>query len=151
MKDVKATVSFIFWQRWLYYTSLIFAFAGISFALGGDSLLFQPYTRLLAEVFWQNAELPLQADEFRAFVYGCFGGTLACCYILLAYITRYPFKQKQLWARNAIIVAFSTWVIIDSATCLRFSVYPQIYLINTLSIIVKALPLIFTWKEFRPS
>ncbi len=67
----------------------------------------------------------------------------------MAFIARYPFKEKQLWSRNAIIVAFTIWVIIDSSVCLYFEVYPQIYLVNAFSIIVKALPIIFTWNEFR--
>lgn len=151
MKRETATTAFYFWQGWLYYTSILFACAGIAFAFSGDSIIFQPYTKLLARVFWHTDEMPQEADDLRAFVYGCFGGTLACCYILLAFIAKYAFKQKELWARNVIIMAFSIWVIIDSMTCLRFGVYPQIYVINTFSILVKALPIIFTWKEFRPS
>ena len=104
---------------------------------------------MLAEIFWQSPQFPFEADRFRAFIYGPLGGTITCCYILLAFIARYPFKDKQRWSRNAIIVAFSIWVIIDSSVCVYFGVYPQIYIINAFSIIVKALPIIFTWKDFR--
>lgn len=140
---------FLFWQRWLFYSSLLFACFGIVFGLYGDNLLFRPYNKMLAEIFWHSPQFPYEADHFRAFIYGALGGTITCCYILLAFIARYPFKEKQLWSRNAIIVAFTVWVIIDSSVCLYFEVYPQIYLVNAFSIIVKALPIIFTWKEFR--
>ena len=140
--------SFLFWQRWLFITSLLFAFAGIVFAFYGKNVLFLPYDKMIAKVFWHSSQFPADAEEFRAFIYGPLGGTIACCYILLAFIAWYPFKEKQRWARNAIITAFSVWVIVDSCVCLHFGVYPQIYIINAFSIIVKALPIIFTWKEF---
>jgi hypothetical protein len=140
---------FLFWQRWLFYTSLLFAFYGIVFAFYGNNLLFIPYNKMLAVIFWHSTQFPPEAEPFRAFIYGPLGGTITCCYILLAFIAKYPFKEKQKWARNAIISAFSVWVIIDSSVCLYFGVYPQIYIINAFSITVKALPIIFTWKDFR--
>jgi len=147
MANIKDT-SFLFWQKWLYYTSIAFALAGIAFALIGNNFLFQPYNKMLAQLFWQNDNFPAEANNFRAFIYGPLGGTIACCYILLAFIARYPFKNKERWARNAIIFAFTVWVIIDSSVCIYFGAYPQIYLINLFSITIKALPIIFTWKHF---
>jgi len=140
--------SFLFWQKWLFYTSLLFAMAGIAFALSGDSFLFHPYNTMLAKLFWHSAAFPAAAERFRTFIYAPLGATIACCYILLAFIARYPFKNKERWARNAITIAFSVWVLIDSSVCIYFGVYPQVYLINFFSITVKALPVIFTWKHF---
>jgi hypothetical protein len=140
--------TFLFWQRWLLLTSILFAIAGIYFAFIGNSYLFLPYNKMLSKIFWNSSEFPLETQPFRSFIYGPLGGTIACTYILLSYIVYYPFKQKQVWARNAIIVAFSFWCIIDSAVCIRFKVYPQIYIINLFSIMVKALPIIFTWNQF---
>ncbi|MFP5039581.1 hypothetical protein [Parasediminibacterium sp. JCM 36343] len=139
---------FLFWQKWLFYSSVLFAFYGIVFALYGNNLLFIPYNKMLAMIFWNSPQFPSGAERFRAFIYGPLGGTITCCYILLAFIARYPFKEKQRWSRNAIVVAFSVWVIIDSSICVYFGVYPQIYLINAFSITIKALPIIFTWKYF---
>jgi hypothetical protein len=140
--------SFLFWQQWLFYTSLIFATSGIAFAFFGNNFLFQPYNLMLAKIFWHSPAFPTAADEFRRFIYAPLGGTITCCYILLAFIARYPFKNKERWARNAIIIAFSCWVLIDSSVCIYFGVYPQIYLINAFSITIKALPIIFTWNNF---
>ena len=149
MDNVYKDNKFLFWQKWLFYTSLLFAFSGICFAFFGKSILFQSYEKMLSSAFWQRKDFPLNVEPFRAFIYGPFGATIACCYTLLAFIAYYPFKEKRVWARNAIIVAYSVWVIIDSATCLYFGVYAQIYIINAFSILVKALPIIFTWKHFR--
>ena len=149
MKYNFTLTAFQFWQRWLFYSSLLFALAGIIFAFFGKSILFLPYDKMLAQIFWNTNQFPQQVEPFQVFIYGPLGGTIACAYILLAYIAYYPFKQKQLWARNAIIIAFSFWVIIDSAICIYFRVYSQVYFINAFSIAVKALPIIFTWKSFE--
>lgn len=139
---------FLFWQKWLLYSSLLFAAFGMVFAFYGNNIVLQLYDTMLAHALWNSATFPYEAEPFRAFIYGPLGGTIACCYILLAFIARYPFKEKQKWARNSILTAFSVWVIIDSSLCLYFGVYPQVYLINAISITVKALPIIFTWKDF---
>lgn len=140
--------SFIFWQRWLFYTSLLFAMFGIAFAIYGNNSLFLPYNNALAMVFGFGQSMPAYIEPLRAFMWGPIGATIACAYILLAFIAWYPFQRKERWARNAIIVAFGVWVILDSAVCLKYGVYFQIYLINGFSIMIKALPLIFTWKDF---
>ena len=141
--------SFIFWQRWLFYSSLLFAIFGIVFAVYGNNPFFMPYNKALAHVFWSSANIPAETETFRAFIWGPLGGTIACCYILLAFIAWFPFRRKERWARNAIMVAFGVWVLFDSALCLYYGVFFQIYIINAFSILVKALPIIFTWKEFK--
>jgi hypothetical protein len=141
--------SFIFWQRWLFYSSLLFALFGILFALYGNNPFFVPYNNALAHIFWGSKNIPIEVEPFRIFVWGPLGGTIACCYILLAFIAWFPFRRKELWARNAIMVAFGIWVVLDSAVCFEQGVYFQVYIINIFSIIIKALPIVFTWKEFK--
>jgi hypothetical protein len=141
--------TFLFWQRWLFYSSLLFALAGLFFAFFRENIFFLPYDKMLAQVFWNSDNFPEQVKSFRSFIYVPFEGTITCVYILLAFIAYYPFKQKQTWARNAIITAFTFWVVMDSSACIYFKVYPQFYFINFFSIIVKALPIIFTWNQFE--
>jgi len=99
-------ISFTFWQRWLFYSSLLFAFFGFVFAAYGNNLFFLPYNNALSDIFGFGDTMPAEFEPFRAFIWGPLGGTIACCYILLAYIAWYPFQRKERWARNAIIVAF---------------------------------------------
>ncbi len=141
--------TFLFWQRWLFYSSLIFALGGIVAAFNGTKLVFLQYDKMIAEVLWRTTQFPPEAELFRIYISGPLGGTIACCYILLAFIAHYPFKEKQVWARNAIIVSFGCWFVIDSSVCLSIGAYPQVYIINAFSLIVKALPVIFTWKDFQ--
>ena len=144
----KSQSSFNFWQKWLFYSSLIFAFSGIAFAFYGSNILFSPYIKMLAKIFWSQDEFPQQAELFRRFIYAPLGGTITCCYILLAFIAKFPFKEKQKWAWNAIAMSFTIWFLIDSSACIYYNVLPQIYIINLFSISVKLLPLIFTRKHF---
>jgi len=108
-----------------------------------------PYNKALAHIFWMSNTIPMDIEPFKAFIWGPLGGTIACCYILLAFIAQYPFRKKELWARNAIIAAFGVWVALDSTICIYYGVYFQVFIINAFSIMIKALPLIFTWKEFK--
>ncbi len=139
---------FLFWQRWLFYSSLLFALFGVVFALYGANPFFLPYNKALAHIFWQQQQLPQKSEVFRAFVWGPLGGTIACSYILLAFIAKYPFAKKERWSYWAIIAAYGVWILIDSAVAVYYGVYFQAYLINAFSFVVKALPLIFTWKYF---
>jgi len=149
MIEANQKKSFIFWQKWLMYSSLLFALFGIVFAIYRANPLFAPYNKALASIFWHVSEIPAEVEPFRAFIWGPLGGTIACCYILLAYIAGGPFKRKETWARNAILIAFGTWIILDSAICVYYGVYFQIYIINASSFLQKALPIIFTWKDFK--
>jgi hypothetical protein len=144
----KPMLSFTFWQRWLFYSSLLFAIFGIVFALYGNNQFFLPYTNALAHIFGFGDKMPSGIEPFRAFIWGPLGATIACCYILLSFIAWYPFQRKERWARNAIMVAFGVWLVLDSAVCVCYGVYFQIYVINGFSILVKTLPIIFTWKDF---
>ncbi len=141
--------SFIFWQRWLFYSSLLFALFGVVFALYGNNVFFLPYNKALAHIFGLGETLPIELEPFRAFIWGPLGATIACCYILLAFIAWFPFQRKERWARNAIIVAFGIWVFLDSVVCIYYGVYFQVYAINAFSILQKSLPIIFTWKDFK--
>lgn len=151
MKNQLSEKKFLFWQQWLFYSSLLFAVFGVVLAVYGDNPLFRPYNRLLAEIFFDEPDFPEKADLFRAFTLGPLGGTIACCYILLAFMARFPFRNKEKWSRDAIVAAFGIWFILDSAVCLYYQVDIQAYAVNGLSLLQKALPLAFTWKYFRGS
>lgn len=127
----------------------MFALFGITFAVYGNNPLFKPYTNSLACIFWHKQDMPVETENFRAFIWAPLGGTIACCYIMLAFIAWYPFARKEKWARNAIVIAFGIWIILDSAASIYYKVYFQVYLINAFSLLQKALPVIFTWRDFN--
>ncbi|MFW5832458.1 MAG: hypothetical protein ACOCVA_09390 [Prolixibacteraceae bacterium] len=140
---------FLFWQQWLFYSSLLFAAYGLILAFYSNNPLLAPYFELIAQNFWNQPEFPDAVTDFKAFVLGPLGGSIAFCSILVAYIAKYPFKNKERWARNAILVASLFWFITDSAVSLFYGAYLQGLVLNTLSLAIRLLPLLFTWKEFN--
>jgi hypothetical protein len=60
--------SIIFWQRWLFYSSLLFAMFGIAFAVYGNNPLFLPYNNALAEIFGFGKSMSAAIEPFRAFI-----------------------------------------------------------------------------------
>jgi hypothetical protein len=139
---------FYFWQQWLFYSSLVFALFGVVFAVWGNNPIFKYYNSGLAKIFWSSNSIPQPAEEFRRFIWAPLGGTIACCYILLAYIAYFPFRRRERWAWWAAAVAYTVWIILDSGACLYYGVYFQVWLINGFSFLVKALPLAFTYSNF---
>ncbi|MDQ3072415.1 MAG: hypothetical protein M3Q97_04005, partial [Bacteroidota bacterium] len=97
-----------------------------------------------------DESIPAGADDLRAFLYGPLGATVACAYILLAYIAWHPYRNKERWAYNCIVGAFGLWIILDSAIAWHYGMYIQVYGVNLFSFLVKALPLVFTFREFYP-
>ena len=140
---------FRFWQQWLFYSSLLFALFGLVLALYGNNPLFAPYHRMLARIFFDEETFPIPAHELYTFIMGPMGATITGFYLLLAYIARYPFKRKERWARSAIIVAFGTWFILDAIVSVYYGVLFQALGLHLLvSVPQKALPLVFTWRDF---
>ncbi len=141
---------FYFWQQWLFYSSILFAIFGLVLAFYGNNPLFSPYHRMLAVIFFDQEALPDNTRELYTFIMGPMGATITGFYLMLACIARYPFKRKERWARNAIIIAFGAWFVTDAVVSIYYGVYFQALVLHLLvSVPQKALPLIFTWKEFN--
>lgn len=144
-----ATAFFKFWQRWLFYSSLLFACFGLAVAFGNNWPVFDAYNRLLAQSIFRQPVLPAEVVLFRGFICGPLGGTIAALYVLMAFVAAGPFKKRERWARNAIACCTLTWCLVDSAICLLYGNKIQAFLINGLSAAVKLLPLVCTWNQFR--
>lgn len=138
---------FLFWQLWLFYTSLLFAAASLSITFLKP--IHAKYEQLLERQMFNNEELHQDSERIISFMRGPYGSTIACTYILLAYIAAFPFRRRERWARNSIIIAFGVWVLIDTLFCVAYRMYFQAIVLNGLSLIQKALPIIFTWKHFK--
>lgn len=140
---------FLFWQRFLFYSCIVFSLFGLFLALYPNNVLFQYYFNAVSRHFWHQTTIQETMWPFVRFVCGPLGGTIACCYLLAAYVVWFPFSRKERWARTALILSFLLWFFIDSWVCITCGFYFQVFLINAFSLVVKALPVIFTWKAFN--
>ncbi len=140
---------FPFWQRWLFVFSVIIIVFGIFMALFNRTALFIAlFDNQINPVFWGGNSLSPNAEQFLSFIYGVLGSTMAGWGITLAFVIHHPFRNRESWAWNALVLAFSFWYLTDTAISLSFGVvFNAIF--NTLIFIAAMLPLFFTRKEFK--
>jgi hypothetical protein len=139
---------FLFWQRWLLIFSLVVVIFGMSMALFNRTLLFAIFDQQVNPSFWGASSLPAGVDEFQGWTYGVLGATMAGWGVFLAFVTRYPFRNRERWAWNCLALGLLLWYVIDTAISLsRGVVFNAIF--NTGILILAALPLFFTRREFQ--
>lgn len=133
---------------WLFGSMLFFAVFGLIIAYFGDSPLFDIYNQQLIARFWHTTQLPDNVKEFKAFLFGSLGGTIAGKYIVMAYIVYYPFRQKEAWAWKALFWGQIVWFVIDSSVSFYHHAYFNILIINMLPMIIIGVPLLRVRKCF---
>ncbi len=141
--------TFDFWQKWLVVASVFFVVFGVAAATLNETVLFQLYNSQLTKAFWQSAEMPEDVKEFKAFILGPLGGTIAGSFLLQAFIAHIPFKRREKWAYNASVASLLLWFTVDSSVSLYHGAVFNVLLVNLVSLIAIGLPLLFTWKYFH--
>jgi len=140
--------NFSFWQKWLFAAGLLIAAFGILMAFFNGTFLFQIMNSQINPVFWGAVNISESDADFQKFIYGVLGATMAGWGIFIAFLARYPFRNRERWAWNCITAGMLIWYSIDTSISLYFNVYFNAAL-NTLILIVFALPLLFTRKHFN--
>jgi hypothetical protein len=141
---------FLFWQRWLFIFSLIVIIFGLGMALLNRTPFFAVFDSQVNPVFWGSNPLPTGVNEFLGWVYGVLGATMAGWGVFLAFVARFPFRNRERWAWNALLMGLSLWYLTDTGLSLYFGVvFNAIF--NTAIFILAMLPLFFTRQEFLSS
>lgn len=140
--------TFNFWRLWLFYGSIFFSAFGVVVATLGDSFLFALWSSRAAAHFFEADAFSEPVNEFRLFLFGPIGGTIAGSYVLQAFVAHIPFRRKERWAWNASVFALLAWFVTDSTVSALHGAYFNIYLINIVALVGIGLPLLMTRKEF---
>ena len=142
---------FLFWQRWLFVFSLIVIVFGLGMALLNRTPLFAIFDSQVNPAFLGNDPLPTGMNEFLGWAYGVLGATMAGWGVFLAFVAHFPFRSREKWAWNALLLGLSLWYLTDTSISLYFGVvFNAVF--NTVIFILAVLPLIFTRREFlQPS
>ena len=134
---------FLFWQKWLLVVSILITVFGVlmvaSSFLGDNSSGVGPE-------FVQKYKI-ITFFAFRQWLLAILGATIAGWGICLIFMAHYPFKRKELWAWNSLILGLSVWFVLDTI----FLMYAGVYfnaIFNTVVFVLAILPLIFTRKHF---
>jgi hypothetical protein len=142
--------SFSFWQRWLLFFSLVVVIFGLGMATLNRTPLFAIFDSQVNPAFWGTAPLPTGVNLFQGWAYGVLGATMAGWGVFLAFIAHYPFRKRERWAWNTLLLGLSLWYLTDSAISLYFGVVSNA-IFNTVIFVLAILPLIFTRQEFLSS
>lgn len=95
-------MSFVFWQRWLFVACLLNVLFGVAMVFSALAPYSYAVNGELNSAFWQSAELSGKIQRCQRWIYGALGASIAAWTLMSAVIARYPFADKQRWARNAI-------------------------------------------------
>jgi uncharacterized BrkB/YihY/UPF0761 family membrane protein len=138
---------FDFWRKWLLAVCFIVIAFGLIIALQSWIPPFSIFNDLVDDVFWQGGE-PAGLGQYRLWVYGVLGGTLAGWGVTLAYIVLNPFRRREKWSWNAIAAGLVVWFVIDTS----LSAYTKAYFnvgVNVVGIVLAGIPLLMTRKSFE--
>jgi len=137
-----------FWQKWLFIVALIISVFGLFLALFNQSLFFDlVFNNQIDPIFWGRQDSPEVVSSYQGWIYGVLGATVCGWGITLAFIAHYPFKQREQWAWNCILIGMTTWFIVDTSLSITFNVYFNA-LFNLLIFTLVFIPLIFSRKMF---
>jgi hypothetical protein len=142
------SLNFKFWHRWLIIVSIINLLVGLMIAFFPDSMIFAAHTAAIADTFFQGA-LPEGANRLRSFLFGIIGATIAGYFLLQTLIAWIPFRRCEPWAWHAILWAILLWFVVDSTLSTAHGAWFNVWMINTGSLALTLIPLIFTRKHFK--
>jgi hypothetical protein len=68
--------------------------------------------------------------------------------VFLAFLAHTPFKRRERWARDCMAAGIGLWFVLDTAVSLYHRVYFNALAVNVPLLLIVALPLWFTRREF---
>ena len=137
--------------NYLKVASIIFAFQGLFWALYGSFDPFGLYDSFFAKSFYQLPELPDDVEKAKRFLLVPFGATDLGYFILMYFITRYPLANRERWAYRALVWAFLSWLIVDTAMSLIYGAYFNVLIVNLPCVVLLGLPLLLLRSHFVES
>jgi len=138
---------FVFWQRWLLILSGIIIVFGLVMSLLSSTAFFDVLNNQVDPIFWGAQPIPTQALTFRNWVYGVTGATMAGWGVFFVFLVHYPFRRREKWAWNCILMGVLFWYVPDTSISLIHGVIFNA-LFNTVLLVAIALPLLMTHREF---
>lgn len=139
---------FNFWQKWLTCANAITLIVGLLLAFAGNSFVFKLHNSYTENVFFNS--LPITGDmlQFKNWLFGIIGATIAGFHLLMIFISENAFKKKEKWAYQAMLFALLLWFVIDSGISICTGAIYNVVLINLVALFLIGLPLVMTRKAF---
>lgn len=138
---------FSFWQRWLFAVGALLTVFGIVMAFFSGTAVFELFNSQVDPVFWRTEDIADNARRFQQWIYGVLGATVAGWGVFVTFVAHYPFRKKEKWSWDCLVVGLLLWYLTHTAISLNFKVYFNA-VFNTVLLVLVMLPVIFTRRYF---
>jgi hypothetical protein len=138
---------FSFWQIWLFAVGALLTVFGIVMAFFSGTAVFELFNSQVDPVFWRTEDIADNARRFQQWIYGVLGATVAGWGVFVTFVAHYPFRKKEKWSWDCLVVGLLLWYLTDTAISLNFKVYFNA-VFNTVLLVLVMLPVIFTRRYF---
>jgi hypothetical protein len=136
--------SFIFWQRWLLVFAVLLILFGVGMVFFNTTSVFDAFFNdNINPAFWGSKGPDPIALRFQSWVYGLLGATIAGWGVIIFFLVKIPFTQREKWAWNALFWGLLLWYVLDTGASIYYGVLFNV-LFNTVIFLVALVPLLFT-------
>ena len=138
-----------FWEKWLTVVGGVLAVFGIVMAVAGGSELFQLVFGPLIDPAFCKEGVAAEARTFQIWVYGAWGGTVACFGLLIAVVAKSALAPGDQRIRLGTLGAVTLWFLVDTGACVAFGVWGNALLINLPTYVALTVPLVWGARSRR--
>ena len=136
--------SFIFWQRWLLVFAVLLILFGVGMVFFNTTSVFDAlFNDNINPAFWGSDGPDPTALRFQSWAYGLLGATIAGWGVIIFFLVKIPFAQREKWAWNAFFWGLLLWYVLDTGASIYYGVLFNAAF-NTAIFLVALIPLLFT-------
>ena len=106
------------------------------------------YTTLMAYTFWNVPTLTPEAQKTFAFAVVPLGATTTGYFVMVYFLVKYGFAQRERWTYQAVVAAVAVWFILDTSFSLLHGAWFNVAVVNIPGIIVLGIPLLRLRRAF---
>lgn len=141
-------MKFNFWYRWLLAVNILFILIGLAIAFFPDGNFLDMHTKAIQKLFLNDQLASESFHDFRRFLYGIIGGTIAGNFLMQLFILWKPFYNLEKWAWHAVLWPMLLWFVVDSGLSIYHGAFFNVWMINIWTLILIGIPLIMLRRSF---
>lgn len=140
-------MNFNLWQKWLLISGILVSVFGVMMVL---NITAEGFDAKFDPVFWSKETPDIQVRNYQQWIMGVLGSVMVSWGIFIGFIAAIPFKRKEKWSRNCLLIGILSWYILDTFISLTANVEFNA-LLNTVFAVILIMPIVFTFKKFKNS
>lgn len=128
---------------WLYGVAAVHLLVGVLLPWVGNSVLFEPYHRLIEGAFWSNAA-PEGARLFQVWWISLFGPTIQTLGVWMAALVYLGARYRNRFIWCALLLGFAVWAPQDIFISLKANAWVHVW-VDLLALLSVIPPLLWLW------